>query len=114
MEILLGSIIVLFFIMLFYYAFKHDMHVKWFKSLKPSDEVSVTIYSEYCNCSRNATVTKSIDEDNLIEAKMDEQTLAKCKNCANFKSINDKGEITCWYQVTKFTKEDVYKIKIKK
>ena len=109
MGILLGSIIVLFFIMLFYHAFKHDMYVKWFKSLKPGDEVSVTIYSENCNCSRNATVTRSVDEDNLIEAKMDEQTLSKCKNCAI-----TKGEDTCWHQVTMFAKEDVDKIKIKK
>lgn len=98
--IILGSIGLLFSI-----VYKSQKHYKWFMSLRPGDKIIVSIYSRFCECTREATVTKASD-GKYIEAKVD----ADCSNCAEFNSKDEKGEITCWYHVTKFDKNSVGKI----
>lgn len=109
MIVLIGTLCLFTLIMGFYYAIKHDMKVKWFNKLNPGDKVLVTIHSDYCSCSRQANVVSLVD-NGVVEAKMDDNTLDKCKTCSQMKAINNKGENTCWYHVNKFLKDDVDKI----
>jgi hypothetical protein len=108
-EIILLAIVAIISIMLVKYLLSVDKFKKWFYNLKPGDKILVKIYSNYCDCYREATVTKSSD-NKLISAKMDDVVYNKCKECALFKSKNDKGEVTCYYDMTKFTKQDVSEI----
>lgn len=104
---------------------------KWFMNLKPGDEILVKIFSEDCDCYKKAIVVKSPSkkistdkynnpycEDSssyrevstyLVEVKFDQETINKCKKCA------EEHDNNCWYNVTKFSRYDVkpYKCSIK-
>lgn len=103
-QIILGFII--FGSLAFLFKIVYDSHrkEKWFNSLKPGDNIVVWIYSEYCECIRDAVVTKPSD-GKYIEAQIID--IEKCKNCAEFNSKNKEGKETCWYNVSKFSKKDV-------
>jgi len=79
---------------------------KWFMNLKPGDKIVVGIYSNYCECFRDAEVTK-ISDGKFIKAKITEN----CKNCAEAKSKNKYGDETCFYHVTLFAKNNTFKDK---
>lgn len=79
----------------------------WLRSLKPGDVVLVRVYSKMCECLKEATVTKSL-ENNHLEAKIIDHK--KCEDCAAINSKETKlSNITCWYNVTKFHKNNVVK-----
>jgi len=80
---------------------------EWFRNLKKDDVVSVTIYSENCQCEVGATVVNPVDDDDTIEVRISKENLDKCRNCAEIKGYNDKGEMTCWYNVKFFKSCDV-------
>lgn len=103
---ILLAIITIISIVFVKYLLSVDEFKKWFNNLKPGDKILVKIYSSYCECDREATVTES-SYNKFIVAKMDDMTYNKCKECALFKSQNDKGNLTCYYDATKFSKQDV-------
>ena len=83
---------------------------KWFSNLKPGDKVLVRIFSDSCECMREATVI-NVPEDAHIEAKVDD--IDKCLDCAKIKALTKSGmnESSCWSHVTLFHKKNVSKIK---
>lgn len=91
-----------FIIILFGINYKSKKYRKWLWNLKPGDNILVYIYSNYCECTREATVITGFNGEH-IEAKIKPD----CSKCAELMSKNDKGKITCWYEVTKF--DSVYK-----
>ena len=81
----------------------------WFSNLKPGDKILVVIFSEFCECKREATVIK-VPEGSYIEASIDD--ISECLKCAKIKSITSgMNETSCWYNVTQFHKRNVAKIK---
>lgn len=82
---------------------------KWFKNLKDGDKVLVRIYSKFCECTRESTVLQNDGKN--ITARMSEEVHNNCVTCANLRAIDDDGENTCYYFVTKFSKGDVKKLK---
>lgn len=77
---------------------------KWLKSLKPGDKILVRIYSKTCECVCEATVTKALERD-FINATLDEVNRKNCESCSKL-----KGE-DCWYDVTRFYKNNIKPIK---
>lgn len=96
------------FIYIFKLAHESDKHLKWFRALKPGDRVLVRIYSKYCECAREAVVTKGcMDNDGKhIEADLLPDVTKACSLCAELNSM-EIGNVTCWYKVTSFGKGDV-------
>jgi len=81
----------------------------WFKNLKLNDKILVDIFSENCNCKKESIVTaKPIGK--FVKCEMLPETLINCEKCANLNSLNDKNELTCWYKITIFNKNNIYKI----
>lgn len=79
----------------------------WLRSLKPGDVVLVRVYSKMCECLKEATVTKSL-ENNFLEAKIIDHK--KCEQCAILNSKEtENGAVTCWYNVNRFHKNNVVK-----
>lgn len=103
-QIVLCAIVIAAIALLLKIVYDSQKKHRWFMNLKPGDEVSVWIYSEYCECARNAVVTKPSD-GKYIEAQIID--IEKCKNCSEFNSKNKEGKETCWYNVSKFAKKDV-------
>ena len=104
-EVILWVLIVLGFALMFKIVYDSDKKRKWFLSLKPGDKIKVWIFSQYCECTRDAEVVKSSD-GKYLEAKI----LEDCSFCSAAKSKNKKGEETCWNKVTYFKQEDCGKI----
>lgn len=91
------------------FAYKSNKHTKWFNKLQPGDKILVNIYSRYCECSREAEVTKATD-GKCIEANILPEVTEKCCLCAHLNSM-EIGDVTCWYNVSSFKKNDVSPIK---
>ena len=104
-QIILWAIIIIGFGLLFKVVYDSDKRYKWFMSLKPGDKIRVWVFSQYCECTREAEVTK-VPDGREIEAKI----LEDCKECSLANRRNKNGEETCWYNVTRFKKTDVGKI----
>lgn len=86
----------------------HDKNkTYWIMKLKPDDKISVTIYSQYCECERDAKFTKISDDGICIEATIMED----CKSCSEARSKDKDGKETCWYKISSFKKNDIHKVK---
>ena len=107
-QIFLWLFIICAFAFLFKIVYSSDKHYNWFMKLKPGDKILVMIYSHFCECLKEAEVTKA-SNGKYLEAKI--LDIEFCKNCAEFNSKDKKGEQTCWYNVVMFKKSDVCKIK---
>jgi len=103
-QIIVWLIIIAAFAMMFRIVLDAHKKEKWFNSLKPGDNIVVWIYSEYCECMRDAVITKS-SNGKFIEAEIID--IEKCKTCSEFHSKDKSGKETCWYNVQSFTKKDV-------
>ena len=100
-EIILYVILAIGFLIIAKIAYDQDKQFKWFHSLKEGDRILVRIYSEYCECAREATVVGE-PHGKYLEAKIDDDAMIKCKECAEINSKNNKGQLTCWNQITHF------------
>lgn len=80
---------------------------KWFRKLKPGDHINVWIYSNYCECIREAIVTKPA-VGKYIGAKIIDLNI--CKDCSEINSKDKNNVETCWYKVEEFDKKDIGKI----
>jgi hypothetical protein len=100
------------FFTIFKLAYDQNAHFKWFHSLKEGDRILVRIYSENCECAREATVV-SEPHGKFLEAKIDDNILSRCKECAELNSKNNKGQLTCWNQMILFDLHNCTKIKDK-
>lgn len=105
-QVLISIVAISFVVILFIFACSDDKRTKWLNDLKIGDKILIRIHSVYCNCSRQATVT-NLSDDKMINAKMDDVTLNKCKVCSLDRAVSPSGVNTCWYHVTSFTKDDV-------
>lgn len=110
-EIFLLGLITISIVILIEIVYNSQKKYKWFKNLKPGDEIIVTIFSENCECERPSIVKEQLG--NNVKAEMLTDTITNCENCAKINSKNEKNEPTCWYKVTVFNKKDVYKIENK-
>ena len=97
------------FLIIGFFTYESDRHLKWFNSLKEGDHILVRIYSNYCECAREAVVTKPTD-GKYITAEILPDVITTCEECALVNSLSDKKTPTCWYNVTMFKKGDVTKI----
>ena len=84
------------------------MKNKWFSNLKPGDKILVRIFSDSCECKREATVI-NVPKNSHIEAKID--NIDNCLDCAKIKALTKSGmnESSCWSHVTEFHKSNVFK-----
>lgn len=106
-HIILYIIILLLGLLLFKVVYDSQKKHNWFNKLKPNEKIIVKIFSENCGY-KEAFVIKESD-GKFIEAKLSNEAIEKCTNCAELNSKNKKGQITCWYKVTMFPKEYVDK-----
>lgn len=106
-QIVIGGLIFASFAMLFKIVYDAQRKHNWFMNLKKGDKINVWLYSQYCECPREAVVTKESD-GKFIEAMI--IYLDDCESCADLNSKNKEGVITCWNKVTLFAKHDVGKI----
>lgn len=102
---LLAIFLIIGFATIGYLVYRYDKHYKWFMALKVGDKVLVRIYSQYCECAREATVVAPV-KDKYIEVVLSEEVKQSCIDCSNTNGANG----SCWYQVTQFKKGDVAKI----
>ena len=80
----------------------------WFSNLKQGDKILVRIFSDSCECLKEATVVNS-PTNSYIEAKVDD--VNKCLDCAKIKALTKSGmnESSCWSHITLFHKKNVFK-----
>lgn len=69
------------------------------------DEILINVYSDNCDCVRNAKVTDI--KDNQVYANLSVTTTLSCITCAETNSKNSKGENTCKWSTSKFNIEDI-------
>lgn len=101
------TIAILFLVLISKLRYDSKQHYKWFLNLKPGDKVYVQIFSQNCECLKEAIITStpvgSYVEANIIDVD-------KCKSCALLNSKEtEESEPTCWYQVSRFYKHNVVK-----
>jgi len=108
--LILSALILGFFYVLIRHVMEDQKHYKWFYSLKPGDRILVRIYSQFCDCPIEAVVVDSA-HNKYITAQIDNDTVNKCKQCAEANGTDQKGSNTCYYEVTMFKREDVIRTK---
>jgi TPP-dependent indolepyruvate ferredoxin oxidoreductase alpha subunit len=106
--IIIYGLIFASFVMLFKIVYDAQRKHNWFMKLKPGDKIKVWLYSQYCECTREAIVSKESD-GKFIEAMIINPE--ECEACAEMNSKNKDGVITCWNKVTLFKKSDIGEIK---
>lgn len=106
------AVITVIVLLLFISKLKYEssQHTDWFSNLKPGDKIFVQIYSNDCECLKEAIVINSAI-GNYIDAKIVD--LEKCISCSKINAIDENNNNTCWYNVTRFYKYNVVKIEEK-
>lgn len=107
-DIVISSVTIFIICLTVYLFFQKAEKRKWFYGLKAGDKVFTTIYSENCQCEIKSVVKDSAKSD-MIEVEVSDDVLEKCRDCAEKKGYNDKGEMTCWYKVKFFKSYNVRK-----
>jgi hypothetical protein len=96
---ILAALILVAFFFIFKWTSELDKHYKWFNSLKPGDLILVMIFSESCECYKEAMVIEE-PVGKFVEARMSTDETEKCILC-------HKANDTCLYQVTQFHRNTV-------
>lgn len=78
-ETILVIVILILFALMFRIVNKMDSHYKWFNNLKPGDMILVTIYSNSCECHKEAMVI-SEPKRKYVEAQMSTDVIRTCKH----------------------------------
>lgn len=103
---ILYALIFLGFVILSKFVYDSVKKNRLFKKLKVGDKILVWIYSDFCECTKEAIVTKEYDGE-FISAKIENPE--KFEECVSCHSINESGNPTCGFSAQLFRKNDICK-----
>jgi len=92
--IILYTLLIIGFTCIFIGYYQKNKHYKWFSKLKQGDKVLVNIYSDNCDCYKEAMIISPPDRK-FVEAYMSTDVKHSCKKCIN-------ADSSCKYDVTMF------------
>jgi hypothetical protein len=103
MQFILVILLLIGFSFIIKWTYELDKHYKWFNLLKPGDTILVTIFSENCDCKKEAMVIEE-PVGKYVEAQLSTDEKSKCKSC-------DKANDSCFYDnITSFHRNTINKL----
>lgn len=102
MEYFLSLLVIFALVLISKWTYQLDKHYEWFNSLKPGDNILVTIFGNDCECQKEAMVIAE-PIGKYVETQMSTDEKLKCSSC-------HKANDSCFYQATLFHRNTVSKL----